>query len=665
MALRGLAATYLARGEFHKARNSYEEATTILAKKLPQNHPKVLETVYLGALIELAVGHLEEAERLFSECLRTWKGTYGDAYSLVPEAQIGLAHVYAAQGRHHLASAAFSSALTTTHAHLQDSFVLLTAEQKIAATIKAAGNLHTYMRHTLDTMRDNNETVTDCFELWLGTKGLLLESQRAEHEALLAENDPENAELWLEYLKIRRQIARYWFEGGLNRKEKIAIQSLEAKKEDMEREIARLTNETGFFRSVRGASSAALVDSLPAGSIYIDFALVGGVAGDKSRNTRRRYVAFVAKARSPDSVELVDIGDAAEINTLVRGLLDSFDPKVPDQIAQRLNNLLFRVLVAPFAHATDGATQIVISPDSQLWLVPFAALRAPNGEFLLDRVHVTYSPSGRDICRPIGKKKSINSALILFDPDYDAVVQTGPDTEWTRRSRRMRGPLSGVVFRRLPGTRIEGVGVGRILETHGLIVTYLEGPNATESVLREAEAPDVLHLATHGYYLSPVVWRQQANLPSGLLPSDLGGIPAYAGDSPLSRSGIALAGVNHYVRKNRDFGLLTAEKMLEFDLRGTELVVLSACDTALGSIQNGDGVFGLTRSILIAGADSAIVTLWPVDDQATALLMTRFYSEWVQGQPKGEALRRAQQFVRQSHPEPSIWAPFIIVGDAS
>jgi CHAT domain-containing protein len=139
--------------------------------------------------------------------------------------------------------------------------------------------------------------------------------------------------------------------------------------------------------------------------------------------------------------------------------------------------------------------------------------------------------------------------------------------------------------------------------------------------------------------------------------------------NPMLRSGLALAGANTWAQQgtppaDAEDGILTAEDVTGLDLVDTELVVLSACETGLGDVHVGEGVFGLRRAFTIAGAATLVMSLWKVPDQETGELMTRFYEGVIAGRSRIEALRDAQLWLRQRHPEPFYWGAFICQGDA-
>src|SRR5258706_16478368 len=175
------------------------------------------------------------------------------------------------------------------------------------------------------------------------------------------------------------------------------------------------------------------------------------------------------------------------------------------------------------------------------------------------------------------------------------------------------------------------------------------GAAATESAIKQATAPRILHLATHGFFLSG------NSTPTG----ERGSL-----ENPLLRSGLALAGAN-LRNGGKDDGILTALEASGLNLWGTKLVVLSACDTGVGEIRNGEGVYGLRRAFVLAGAESLVMSLWPVSDYTTRQLMSHYYQNLKQGVGRGDALRLVQLEMLRHDPKlhPFYWANFIQSGE--
>jgi CHAT domain-containing protein len=214
-------------------------------------------------------------------------------------------------------------------------------------------------------------------------------------------------------------------------------------------------------------------------------------------------------------------------------------------------------------------------------------------------------------------------------------------------------------FGPLPGIAAE------VRALRGLLpnATFLTKENATETALKRVNAPSILHIATHGFFLQNDRSDSESDMGQTKSVTRLGKPWANIAN-PLLRSGLALAGANRGLGKE-DNGLLTAFEASHLNLMGTKLVVLSACDTGTGEVKNGDGVYGLRRALVLAGAESQVMSLWPVSDRSTRELMVGYYEGLLRGQGRGEALRQVQLRMQSSkkHSHPYYWASFIHTGE--
>jgi CHAT domain-containing protein len=200
----------------------------------------------------------------------------------------------------------------------------------------------------------------------------------------------------------------------------------------------------------------------------------------------------------------------------------------------------------------------------------------------------------------------------------------------------------------------------------------LVGEQATEGAVKAVRSPRIMHLATHGFFLTDEELDLSQDTRGGFGQRDLSVQARPSGkryENPLVRSGLAFAGANQAAQTTEgDDGILTALEITGMDLYGTELVVLSACDTGVGEIKNGEGVFGLRRAFALAGAKNLLMSLWPVSDEITAKQMKAFYQN-LQTLPPAEALRQAQlETIKELKAQyngiapPGLWAPFILQG---
>ena len=215
-----------------------------------------------------------------------------------------------------------------------------------------------------------------------------------------------------------------------------------------------------------------------------------------------------------------------------------------------------------------------------------------------------------------------------------------------------------VVFRALSGTQTEIAEIKDILSVnHWQALDYTD-ESATEKALKSVIYPRLLHIATHGYFVD----EQETSATF-----KVGSATEYARQNPLLRSGLLLTGASNFIqndfRIDDENGILTAYEAANLNLDNTDLVILSACETGKGEVQNGEGVYGLQRAFQTAGAKSIIMSLWKVDDKATQELMTNFYTNWTAGNSKSEAFKRAQLSLKEKYPNPYYWGAFVMMGE--
>jgi CHAT domain-containing protein len=312
----------------------------------------------------------------------------------------------------------------------------------------------------------------------------------------------------------------------------------------------------------------------------------------------------------------------------------------------------------------------MIAPEGMLNLIPFAALVDEDNRYLVENYVFTYLTSGRDLLR---LRQNVASGqeppLIIANPAFDDIPR--PAAEARRNSTypaATRGATTGgeslpdMLWEELKLSLEEANEIRRLFPQ----AKVLEGRRATEAALRQISSPMFLHIATHGFFLAntrlaPTTPREISSTRGGEMSEKSAPFV-----NPLSRSGLALAGAN--LRRGRadgnDDGYLTALELAGLNLWGTKLVVLSACDTGVGEVKNGDGVYGLRRALVLAGSESQIMSLWNVADIATKELMTTYYQALQRGKGRSESLQQAQlaMLKDQTRNHPFYWAGFIQSG---
>jgi CHAT domain-containing protein len=323
---------------------------------------------------------------------------------------------------------------------------------------------------------------------------------------------------------------------------------------------------------------------------------------------------------------------------------------------------LYEKMWAPVAAHLHGVKTIYFSPDGIFHKINLNTLRAADGTYLLENIEIKAVTNLRNILEQ-GKESAgavPGFAALFGNPAFKTGAlssASGTSADLVARTplyRDITEDAKGDLYLPpLPGSEREVKAIAKKLTSKNWQPTVFTGAQATEDTLKRLKSPKVLHIATHGYFLN-----------SEKTSSSTEPISPQAGKNPALRSMLFFSGAENSIageNTGRNDGILTAFEAAVLNLDKTELVVLSACNTGLGKIQNGEGVFGLQRAFRIAGAKSLIMSLWEVEDAATELLMNAFYENWLAGMSKSAAFRKAQLALKAKYPQPFYWGSFILV----
>ncbi len=420
------------------------------------------------------------------------------------------------------------------------------------------------------------------------------------------------------------------------------ISSINTIHQDLIKIADQLSRRSAEFRNLSQPITLEGIQKLiPADAALVEIVRYRPVNPKAPENQRfgiPRYAVYILYPNG--DIKAKDLGEAKPIDDKLiyfRNNLADVDkvtgiPQTPIPQLKESARQLDETLMQPIRQLLGNTKTILLSPDAALNLIPFEALVDENNQYLVENYHITYLTSGRDLLRLKDKFASQQSPLIVADPFYG---KAGEKVALTRSI-----DLSEFTFPGLPGTEQEAKAIKNLLPQ----ATVLTGSQATENAVKQVKKPNILHIATHGFF------KPESNVL----------------ENPLLRSGLVLAGVT-IGQSAGDDGVLTALETTNLNLVGTKLVVLSACDTGKGDIKIGQGVYGLRRALVIAGSESQLISLWKVSDDATKDLMVAYYGRLQKGEGRSEALRQIQLGMlkgeKQKHP--FYWASFIPSGDAT
>jgi CHAT domain-containing protein len=427
-----------------------------------------------------------------------------------------------------------------------------------------------------------------------------------------------------------------------------ALARLEARREALE---AALSEHSAEFRAqLQPAVTLSSVQAaIPEDAALLEFGVFRPFDPRAERNADAyapaHYAAYVVRKHAAPIG--LDLGPAATIDRLIDVLRDALRDPDDAGVKPRARAVDERVM-QPLRASLGGATRLLISPDGNLNLVPFEALVDEDGRYLIERYATNYLTSGRDLLRTQRPRATPTNPVIVADPLFGEPPLPGamrPPAPSTPRSVTTGSDWSDVYFAPLAASGMEAREI-KSLFPDAMLFT---GSRATKAALQTVQAPRILHVASHGFFLDDAVGD---------------GTPAIDGGNPLLRSGLAFAGAN-LTRDGHSDGILTALEASGLDLWGTKLVTLSACDTGVGEVRNGEGVYGLRRAFMLAGAETLVMSLWPVSDYIARDAIVGFYTGLRSGLGRGDALRQSKLALlrRASRQHPFYWASFIEWGE--
>lgn len=688
-----VAVLYSSADKNEKALELYEEVQAIRDAILPEGHHELAQTLYNQAAVLNRMEDYHRAIDLAEQSLEIWTQALGYNHPTTGKALNLLGMLYEAEGNYSKALELFSDSLIAEDQSFNNIFTVASEQQKLLFAQANQGSYQAALSLIQRHFDEDEDAARFGLELVLRRKGIVLDAQAQAQLALTQNLEGESLESWQRLNQLRGELANRLLLGpGIQNADEYReeIQASEDEIDRVDQKLSQLVGKRSGGFDLASINADQLAAALPDDGVLIEYVRMND--WDEKHRTwagTTRYVAF--SLTSENRVHMADLGDAKTIDDLVKETLQVIgrpfkeDPVAYNKATDAVLSDLHRLLLQPLGSIVTDSDILLLSPDGEVNKAPFAALISDDGRYLIESHTISYVASGRDILRDFLDAKTPSThntdLFLVANPTYDFF---DPLTAAVDSGNTFRKADLSLEFNPLPGTGREAKLIPPLI---GGIQTVLQDAEATELEIKSINPPNILHLATHGFFLEdntlPLPSLFARSEPVGDRTRGIGGVkstltvspatelPPGVELDPMVRSGLALAGANHPgSAPGGNDGILTALEVSGMNLQGTKLVVLSACETAIGQVSNGEGVFGLRRAFTLAGSQNLVMSLWLVDDDFTVLQMQEFYEEFGQDGSAANSLHEAQlatiMLLRDfysDYDQPmapvKIWAPFI------
>jgi CHAT domain-containing protein/Flp pilus assembly protein TadD len=667
-----LALVYQLSGKYVEAENTFLAIKKVFEARKQVNNPEYAGMLNQMGILYIQMGKTAQVEELFKRAAEVYKKKFTEDNASFAKVQSDLGVFYRMQGKFPEAEAASVKALNIRSKVLgTDHPDYVKSVENVGLVYWKKGDLpkaYTYLKEGLDKslsfisnyfppmseaektkywetlqprfqrfynfaidyQSSNPSVLTDVFNAQIGTKALLLNSTNKVKKAILASGNQSLISNYLAWIGKKEALSHYYALSKEELKEqKIDLKTLEKEANDMERALSSQSQEFSQGYAAQTVSIENISSLLKDDEALVEIARVR--VFDKDFTEDSRYIALtITKGSAVPTLTVLDNGKMLE-SRYAKFYKNAAINKMDDGYS-------YEQFWAKLDAGVAGKKTIFFSPDGVYNQININTLKKPDGDFLLARYDIVNIGNAKDVIRLKQAPKTLanKNAFLLGFPDYGGTATP------------------------LPGTKVELDGISKILKASGFAADVRQEKEASEKNLKGIKAPTLMHIATHGYFLA------DAEVGAG---NSLGVDAENAKNNPLLRSGLILANpsgqkqdTTRFDFASTDNGVLTAYEAMNLDLEGTDLIVLSACETGLGDVKAGEGVYGLQRSFLVAGANALVMSLWKVDDAATQQLMTNFYTNYSKSNNKLKAFKQAQQQLMAKYKEPYYWGAFVMMG---
>jgi CHAT domain-containing protein/Flp pilus assembly protein TadD len=623
-----LASLYMVMGKPEKVEDLLKKAINIYNKKFGETHPSYAHAISdLGSFYRVS-GKYSEAEPLLKKALEIRKETLGENHPEYINSLENLGLLYWQKGSLSDASSLLRQVQNKNIEQINTYFAPMSEAEKTKFWDKIRPKFQRFNSFVSWAMSSDPSLVGDMYNYHLATKALLLNSTNKVKQQILNGTDKDLKKEYLEWLDEKENLSRlYTLSKAELAEEKINLDSIE--KATNAREKA-LSSKSKIFSQEYKKDVVTYKDvmkylaSEEAAVEIIHFHKFNRVTTDTVN-----YAALILTKESINGPQLILLDNGNELekryfnyykNAIKQKLKDAYSY---DQYWSRIEK------------AITGKQTVYLSLDGIYNQININTLPSPLGDYILDKKNLEIITNTKEIIKLKNDKGAVasNNATLIGFPDYGD-----------------KGSIE-----KLPGTKVELENIKKVLITSHYSVKLLTGADATEEKIKTLRSPKILHIATHGFFLPESDSDDSDEKVFGIAAGK-------SKENPLFRSGLLMAGAERAMDGgNNGNGILTAYEAMNLLLDNTEIVILSACQTGLGDVKNGEGVYGLQRAFQVAGAKSIIMSLWKVNDEATQQLMSTFYKLYSLSNNKLAAFKKAQLELKVKFKDPYYWGAFVLV----
>ena len=646
--LQNLATLYQKTGNLTSAKKLLEEAIKIDQETLGEEGASFATKIANLGVVQQQLGNLAEARKLFEQALKIHEKTLGKEHPDYMFNAYNLAVLLLQANESAPAALLFSEVSSFYRRQIRELFPAMSEKEKAAYYNKINEIILAYLDFAVVNYKKFPELQGELYDFRLSTKALLFNASAKIRNVIMSSGDTLLLKHFTEWQKTKEDLGKL---SQLAAQQRISkqdqIHSLRQRADELEK---LLSEKSTMFNNETQQTS---VDWKKVKSTLLN----GQAAIEMIRlrlNLKNDSVIYAALILRPElaSPEIVLFPDGKKMEGQEFYFYrNSIKYQIP-------NDRSYRIYWEPLEEKLSGVNTVFLSSDGVYNKINVMTLLEPKtGKYLVETKKVKLVNNTRELLIPLKTSMSEPRAALFGRPDFG-----GGSNAMSELANGAISPLESLVINGiadLPGTEEEVTKIGSLLRNqHWEALAYL-GDQSTETAIKLQKNLRILHIATHGFFIP-----SEADDEHIMLAPDM----RQLAKNPLLRSGLLLSGAQKYMntdktkRNLQEDGILTAYEVLNLNLDKTELVILSACETGAGEVKNGEGVFGLQRAFLLAGASNLVMSLWKVDDSATQELMVEFYQQWLKSNNKYEAFHNAMLFMKAKWHEPYYWGSFAMIG---